>query len=150
MVFATDKLLKAAEDRVRERLRERPAVPLVQAVVGSSDREQISAVSSLAAELGVVIGTDVRHLRATETFREALRVRREELASEAGALMPRVGLSDVIDPFAFDLLDLAERKFREKPSRVQDKVFAPLPKNEDEWIERILDLTVADFLRALA
>jgi hypothetical protein len=150
MVFATDKLLRAAESRVRERLRERPKAPLLEAVVGGSGQEQISAVASLAVELSLVIGTDLEHLRASETFREALRVRREELSSEAGALMPQVGLSDVIDPFAFDLLDLAERRIREKPSRAQQEVFLPAPKNEDEWIERILDLTVADFLRALA
>ncbi|MBX3134186.1 MAG: hypothetical protein KF689_12465 [Gemmatimonadaceae bacterium] len=150
MAFTTTKLLRAAEAQVRERLRQRPMIPLVESVVGSAGLEDESAVSSLAAELAKVIGVEVGHLRPTETLRESLRVHRNELGSEIGKLMTKVGLDDVVDPFAFGLLDLVERKFREKPTRVESVFFAPAPKNEDEWVERILDLTVADFLRALA
>lgn len=149
MAFASSDLLKAAGTRVRERLSQRPMVPLVEQVAGDSEAEQVRAISALAGELSKVIGVDARHLRASETLRESLRVRREELASEIGELMPRVGLGDVVDPFAFDLLDLVEQRFREKPSRVERAAFAPKPQNEDEWVERILDLTVADFLTTL-
>ena len=150
MAFTTTKLLRAAEAQVRERLRQRPMIPLVESVVGSAGPEDESKVSSLAAELAEVIGVDVGHLRPSETLRESLRVHRDELGSEIGMLMPKVGLDDVVDPFAFGLLDLVERKFRERPTRVESQFFAPTPKNEDDWVERILDLTVADFLRALA
>lgn len=150
MAFASSKLLNAAGARVRERLSQRHMIPLVEQVPGVSEPEQVAAMSALAGELSRVIGVDASYLRASETLREPLRVRREELASEIGELMPRVGLGEVVDPFAFDLLELVERRFREKPSRVERAAFSPMPKNEDEWIERILDLTVADFLITLA
>jgi hypothetical protein len=150
MAFTTTTLLKAAEARVRERLRQRPTISLVESVVGDAKSKEADRIRALASELAEVIGVESGRLRPAETLRHALRVHRDELGSEIGALMAKVGLDDVVDPFAFALLDLAERKFRERPTRAEHNVFAPLPQNEDQWIERILDLQVADFLRALA
>lgn len=150
MAFTTTKLLRAAEVQVRERLRLRPIFPLEKAIVGSPGLEDADKVRAIAAELDAVIGVEVGHLRPAETLRESLRTHRDELGREYGKLMTELGLDDVVDPFAFGLLDLVERKFRGNPKLVESELFAPMPRNEADRVERILDLTVADFMRALA
>ncbi len=45
---------------------------------------------------------------------------------------------------------MVERTIRQNPARLKNAAFSPTPKDEDEWIERILGMTVADYLRALA
>lgn len=150
MAYATTTVLTAAEALVRERLRQRQVMPLAKAIVGEGDDERAVSLGSIASELGTVLGLDAGYLRPNETFRESLRVHRDELGGEVRGLLPKLGLRDVVDPFAFELLALAEKRFREVPARATHTAFAPIPKTEDEWIERILDMRIADYLRALA
>ena len=149
MAFATTKVLRAAESRVRERIKHDVAPRRVDD--GCRDLTDDASVrfAPLAQELAKSLGIDVGDLQLDTTLRKLFRVHRDELSPEVRALMPKLGLGDVVDPFAFDLLDFAERRFREVPGRAKHHAFTPAPQNEDEWVERILDLTARDFLNAL-
>lgn len=150
MPSVTSKLSKAARRRVRERLQARPKIAIVASVISEHGDAGSVGIATLADALSTMIGIDIDHLRPDETLRDALRVQRDELSSDVRDLFSEIGLENVIDPFAFSLLDLAEKRFREDPSRVQRAVFIPLPSNEDEWVDRLLDMTVSEFLNALA
>ena len=150
MPFATTKLSKAARLRVRERLQGRPRMSIVGSVLSECGSAGSPGIATLADALSTMIGIDIDYLRPDETLREALRVHRDELSDDVRDLFSVVGLQDVIDPFALALLDLVEERIREDPSRLQRAAFVPLPSDEDEWVERILGMTVSEFLKALA
>jgi hypothetical protein len=150
MQAITSKVSDAARTRVRARLRGRVKVPL-----SGSARDQLTAPASengtsLAQALANLIGVEVEQLRRDDKLREILRVHRNELPADVQRLLPKIGLSDVVDPFAFALLDFVEKRIGEDPSRVKRAPFVPLPTSEDEWIDRILSMTVGELLGALA
>jgi hypothetical protein len=146
----TSKVSTAAKARVRDRLRERPKEPITNSITAQIPASDSKTATTLANDLAVLIGVDVEHLRAGDRLRNILRVHTDELPENVRPLVPRVGLGDVVDPFAFSLLDFVEKRIGKDRSRMQRPAFMPRPKNEEQWIERILDMTVADFLTALA
>jgi hypothetical protein len=93
---------------------------------------------------------DLEHLRREDKFRDILRVHRDELPVAVQPLIQKVGLRDVVDPFGMALLDFVEKRIGEDNSRMKRAPFIPVPSNEDEWVERILDTTVGELLVALA
>lgn len=149
MAFATTKVLRAAERRVRERIQESPATPLREVQATAVQGKNVGVAPVLAQELANLVGIRVEQLSLDTPFREYLRVHQDELPSDVRVLMPKIGLEEVVDPFAFDLLDYAERKFRELPERAKRKAFSPTPRSEDEWIDRIMGMTAREFLQAL-
>lgn len=149
MAFATTKVLRAAETRVRERIKEAAPTTSVGSPAQIVTTAATSRFAALTEELATLIGVNAELLKLDTSLREFLRVHSDELQPDVRALMPKLGLRDVVDPFAFDLLNFAERRFREVPARAKHPAFTPAPRNEDEWVERILDLTARDFLNAL-
>lgn len=150
MQAIASKLSNAARARVRDRLRGRPRVPLSGLITGQATTTEPTNDTALAHALAGLIGVDAEHLRPNDRFREIFRVHRDELPQDIQPLMPKAGLNDVIDPFAFALLDFVEKRIGDDRSRLQRAAFVPSPKNENEWIDRILDMTFAEFLIALA
>lgn len=141
MLTTTSKVLDAARARVRDRLLTRPEAPLAV--------HDPSAAASAVALAGI-LGVKIEHLRLDDRLQDILRVHRDDLPADVRAMMGKLGLREVIDPFAFDLLDLVERRFREQRARAQRLAFHPIPKNEEEWIDRILSMTVNELLTAIA
>jgi hypothetical protein len=149
MIGTANKLSLAARERVRARLLERVAISPGKWIPADLLRSDPDEVTALATRLAALIGVPAGHLRAEDKFREILRVHREELLPEIQSLMAEAGLVDVIDPFAFALLDFVEKRVGEDPSRLQHFTFQPSPSNEGQWLERILELSVGELLRAL-
>lgn len=147
MSYKTTELSMAARARVRERLQQRDRSLQLRA---SSRAFSEDGFSRVVAELSTILGVDAGYLRPDETLGQALRVHRSELPSEVHHLFPALGLHDVVDPFAFALLDMVEGELRRDPSKQYRRAFTPTPKSEAEWVSRLLNLTVAEFVEALA
>ena len=141
----TGKISKAARARVRARLVARPQV----SARAFSELTAMPTHSTLARDLASVIGVDAQYLRREDVLGEILRVHRNELPPDIQPLLARVGLQDVVDPFAFGLLDFVEKRIGEDQSRLKRDPFVPTPKTEDEWIARILSLTFGELFDAL-
>ncbi len=145
------KLHSSAVRRIHERLAQRGSRPLLDhwrsrgRLVGN-----LSALEEVAAELARIVGVDVNLFRPDDVLSQCLRVRRDELPSEIARTFPDHHLQDAYEPFAFPVLDLVEKRLRKNRALIDHPSFQPLPKNEDEWLNRILDLTVAEFCEALA
>lgn len=149
MPATASELSNAAKAHVRARLRDRPIVPVIQGV-GEKGLALVPQTEALIQILAKLIGVDVNHLRIEDQLRETLRVHRNELPVSIQGLMTKVGLTDVIDPFSFDLLNFVEERISQDQRRLERPSFLPSPKDEEEWIDRIMDMTVAQFLQSLA
>lgn len=150
MQYNTTKVSNAAMARVRDRLRDRPKLSVAGSIASQLPAPDSMKVAAIANELAALFGVDVEHLRPSDTLRDLQRVCRDELPADIQPLMARIGLKDVFDPLAFDLLDIVEKRMGQDRSRLLRAPFVPAPKSEEEWIDRILDMTVADFLSALS
>jgi hypothetical protein len=103
----------------------------------------------VATELASLIGVDVKYLRAEDSLRDILVVRAGELPVGTRKLLEKAGLVDAVNPFAFDLIDFVERRIGQEQSRLQHRAFSPLPKSEEEWVERLEGMTVRELVEAL-
>ena len=109
MTGIANQLSLADQACVRDRLRERRAVAADNWILADLLRSAPDQVTSLAERLAALIGVPAKYLRSEDKFHEILRVHREELPPEVQPLMAKAGLADVIDPFAFALLDFVEK-----------------------------------------
>jgi len=77
-------------------------------------------------------------------------VDRGDLPEHIQPLVKEFGLTASVDPFGLDLLHFIEKRIGKDESKLGRLPFVPLPHNEDEWIERIMGMTLRQFLVALA
>ena len=140
-------VLMSAKARVRSRLANRSAVEPMTLRYANA---QAPDVTSILRELSAIFGVDERQLRGADKFRDILRVHRSELPENIQDLFPSLGLTDHVDVFVLDLLHLLENRVGKKTSRLSSPAFIPVPTNEDEWVERILEMTIEEFTVALA
>ncbi|GAC1480171.1 MAG: hypothetical protein NVS1B4_25220 [Gemmatimonadaceae bacterium] len=148
MWLTTARLLNSAAALVRERLRHRPPMPISDVGADASVGVTRASRDALIEGLASAIGVEARCLRLDDRLQDILRVHRDELPPDHQKLMTKIGLHDFIDPLAFDLLAFVERRIGNNQSRLAR--FKPWPKNEGQWIDRILRMTVADLVDALA
>ncbi|GAC1418074.1 MAG: hypothetical protein NVSMB53_17110 [Gemmatimonadaceae bacterium] len=148
MWLTTTRLLESAAALVRERLRHRPPTETSEVGKESGAALRNGSRADLLEEFALIIGVEASCLRLDDRLQDALRVERHELPADHQRLMSKLGLRDVIQPFAIDLLDFVEQRIGNDHARLAR--FQPWPKNEDEWIDRILGMTIADLIDALA
>ena len=135
----------AAKARVRAKLRDRAE--------GSHNLMNVPRIETPHAatkDLATIVGVEAVHLRPDDRLRDILRVHRTDLPPDAQPLMERLGLRDIADPFAIDLLHYVENRIGRDSARLRRGPFTPQPQNEEEWIERIMGMTVAELSSALA
>ena len=149
MTTAASKLLLAGRAHVRSRLQQRPSI--VKNDVPSADGAHATReAAAVLREFADLIGVEVGHLRASDKLSDLLRVHRSAVGPDLQSLMQQVGVQEELDPFGFELLALVERRVGQNPARLQHPWFQPLPKDEDEWIQRIGAMTVTEFVAALS
>jgi hypothetical protein len=144
MPTIASQVVAAAKARVRARFRDRTGI------AGASNVQSSGCVEKLKNDLAALLGIDSAHLRGDDKLRDILRVHRNELSFDAQLLMEKVGLKDVVDPFAFDLLHYVEKRIGRDSAFLRRPAFLPQPRNEGEWIERIMGMTVAELSAALS
>ena len=145
MPTIANQFTSAAKASVRAKLRDREDGQ--ESPTGPSKKENPDEVKQ---ELSQILDVGVAYLRAGDRLRDILRIHRSELPANAQPLMEKLGLKDIADPFALDLLHYVEKRIGRDSTRLTRPAFRPPPRSEDEWIERIMDMTVAEFSSALA
>jgi hypothetical protein len=146
MPLTPESLIQAAKIRIRERLTHRSRLDL-----GPPRRARTritQRANAVVEQIASLIGVDASQLQPEDHLREILRVSQAELPQDVQALMPQFGLSGVIDPSAFDLLDFVEKSVAGDRSKLNR--FRPMPRDDSEWLERILDMTLSELAEALA
>ena len=144
MPTIANQFTNAAKARVRAKLRDR------EGGASPTDLSRREIPNEVKEELSELLDVDIAYLRAGDRLREILRIHRSELPADAQPLMEKLGLKDIADPFAIDLLHYVEKRIARDSTRLQRPAFRPQPNSEDEWIERIMDMTVAELSSALA
>lgn len=146
MPTAASQFISVAKACVRARLRDRKDGNGTSISDGRSER----GTEDVKKELATLLDIDNAHLRYEDRLRDILRVHRNELPPDTQLLMEKLGLRDLADPFAIDLLHYVEKRIGRDSARLRRPAFLPQPRNEEEWIERVMGMTVADLTAALA
>ena len=97
-----------------------------------------------------MIGVDADHLRPTDRLGDIFRVDATELPQDMRPLLRKFVSGDHMRVFGFEVFDLLERRIAQNRSILEKPPFVPTPKSEDEWMERIMGMTVAELLSVLA
>lgn len=143
---------RLARDRVAGRLAVRsalaPAAILSECEVDELDKE---AARSLLLELAGIVNVEPGHFRADDLLGKLLRVTREELdpAPTADAWR-RAGLTDQIEVFGYDIMSMVERLSTKAAWRRKWQELSPRPRSEEDWLNRIMSMTLGEFLRFFA
>lgn len=143
------RILEKAKVGARTRLASRSVNPLEQ-LLGAAQLEgdRAAAGTTLLRELGIVLGADPRLLRADDILQDLLRVNLSQLALDANEARAwsRHDLRNQIEPFAYELMALLERLATKDGWRSQWRTLQPRPRSEDEWLDRIMRMNVAEFI----
>lgn len=144
--FSRRGVLELAEQRVRSRLNERSSWDLRELVIAAGlPPSHVPSAQKLLADLGANIGLDVTKLRPDDRMSRLLRVARDELPEIASA-WEKHGFGEYVEVFSYDIMHVVESLA--DPHRWRDKwqsLDSP-PANEEEWLDRIMDMTVGAFL----
>jgi hypothetical protein len=139
---------RSAKECVRQRLVLRP-VTSIETILSEcgvqSGRE--AAASRLFVGLGDVIGVEPGRLRPNDRMGELLRVRKEELGPGLSIrAWEKAGLKDFIEVFSYDIMYLVEKLSTRAGWNKKWGEFNPRPRNEEESIDRIMEMTLCEFL----
>lgn len=142
------KVVQAAKARVRQRLAEQAGV---RATSRSDARSVWTAKEfEIATSIAAALNVEIAHLPRREILATILRVHKDDLPDDIQRLLPSVGLTNWVDPFALDLLALVEKTIGRDRNKLNCPLWTPRPTNEDEWVERIMGATLDDLVVALS
>ncbi len=150
MNLTPGRLMAAAEEHVHGKLQRRSKVPLVASIESRESVQSHSSLETQAKQLASIVGVDRDHLRPDDRLGDILRVDGDELPVDVRPLLQKFGLRDHIIVRGTEILDYVERRAGADRGILNREPFAPAPRNEDEWMERIMDMTVEQLLVTLA
>jgi hypothetical protein len=152
-LFANDlkRVTARAEEHVRRRLDERPVLA-VEMLLDQCDLElELRPRATVLLELlGKVLRVHPGALRPDDRFSRLLCVDGDELGPEAAEVLARYSPQNAIGVFGYDVLHILETQSDPLLWSKRWSALPGSPKGEDEWIDAILEMTVADFLRFAA
>lgn len=144
------RLIAAAEEHVRAKLRRRPKAPLAASIEARESMQPHASIEAQAKELALIVGVDPDHLRPDDRLGDILCVGRDELPVDVQPLFQKFGLRDHIIVRGTEILDHVERRAGVDQAILNREPFVPAPRNEDEWMERVMGMTVEELLVTLA
>lgn len=144
------RLLAAAHETVQARLRQRTKVSLANSFATTNPERPRESLENEARQLAAIVGVDMDYLRPDDRLGDILRVEQTELPEDVRPLLRKFGLDHFVRVQAFEILDHVERRMAKDRSILYRPPFVPSPRNEDEWIDRIMNMTVGELLIALA
>jgi hypothetical protein len=144
------RLNRIAEDIVRARLRKRSRTSIVPSGYASDDEACSSKFASAANALASIVGIEADYLRPDDRLGNIFRVDEQELPDDVRPVLRKFLSGDRIVVFGFEILALLERRIAMERSILERPLLLPAPKSEDEWMERLLGMTVEELLSVLA
>ena len=142
------RLIAAAEEYLQAKLGQRSKKPLVNSI--DADVRLHARLETEAKAFGSIIGIDPDHFRPDDRLGEILRVDRGDLPADVQSLLSRFGLRDHIIVGGARLLEHVESRTRSDRAILNQPPFVPTPRSEDEWMDRIMGMTIQQFLVVLS
>jgi hypothetical protein len=146
------KIERLARARMVSRLESREPIPVARIVQESlpGNGQHAERANALIISLAKLLQVEPTSLRPDDRLGELLKVTAEEIPEVSLDEWDHTGLKKFIVLGAYDLMHLVEAwSDRKSWSRKRDSLVQP-PRNEEEWLDLILDMSVADFLRFFA
>jgi hypothetical protein len=141
-------VFRTAQAIVGRRLATRETWPLEMLVSQAGVKEPLDRVGLRILEtVQQFTELPVGRLRPTDHFADIFRVQMTELAQHGiGAVRGR-NLGEHVDTFVYEWLEAAEACSTARGWRLQRLTLPKPPRKEDEWLDAIMEMTVAEFLR---
>jgi hypothetical protein len=141
-------IIHLAQEAIRKDLLEREA-SAPRDLVSAVPSEHRDAAAKLLASLESALEIDVRKLRPEDRMGDIFRVPRAKVPA-LDSEWKRFGLADYVEPFAFDILTIVERLSTKSGWIRQRQQLRSPPQSEDQWLDAIMEMTVAEFLAFFA
>ena len=137
---AVDEILRAARARVIERLQSRhPMDPASMIAAAGLPAAAADVLTELAGYLRVSAG----QLRMSDRLSDLAQVPRTELPGIDDETWRTSKFGNAVQPFAYDIMWLAESRTPAATWREYYRRLSPAPRNEEEWIDHVMQLRVA-------
>lgn len=142
---ALSRITRAAKTRAAQRLqaREPQSIDRLLADAGIADKAARPIVEELARTLGVT----AERLRAEDRLAELCRVSATELPDVTADLWEASKLPNWVEIASYDIMHLAETRTSRAAWTSYWKSLDPRPRNEDEWIDRFMQMHINEFLK---
>jgi hypothetical protein len=143
--------LHAAEDHTRRRLLSRSKSNTESLLQASNiPTSLIPRATVLLDRVGALIGVPVGVFRSDDELGTLLRVQTSELSGGHRAVLERHGVGSQLEVFGYKLFHLVEQLSDRQLWRKQWNTLSPRPQTEDDWIEAIMRMDIAQFLTFFA
>jgi len=139
---------RSAKECVRQRLvlRSETSVETILSECGVQQGRE-AAASRLLVGLGDIIDIEPGRLRPNDRLGELLRVSKEELGPGLSiGDWERAGLKNFIEVFSYDIIYLVEKLSTRAGWNKMWGELNPRPRNEEESINKIMGMTLCEFL----
>lgn len=143
------RVLSRAKSLVRSRSNRRAPEPVAQifdyAGISVHHRE---ACAVLLDALGAHLGIDPRVLRASDKLGDVLGVAKSELqlSQEEASEWEKWGFEERLEPHSYELLETLQQITTQEGWRAQWNTLSAPPRSDDQWLNFIMGMTIADFV----
>jgi hypothetical protein len=147
---ATKRILRESRSVVRARLADRTPSPVGAELWTYVPPALAPRARRLLTALGASLQLDVDRLRPTERLVDVLTVTPNELRTVTKAEFRRTGLTSFVQSFPYDIMYVLEKSADRQLWREARRTLPRPPKNEEQWIDTFMGMTVVDFLSFFA
>jgi hypothetical protein len=143
---AVRRIMGEAKRVVRERLRDRNDVSVIDLLL-ESGVPPIPAAMNVAEGLARALGVAAGRLRPGDRLADLCRVSRQELGAVTDEVWSQSKFGEFAEVGSYDLMFLVETASASDGRTERWRTLEPAPKNEEEWLDRIMEMRVGEFLR---
>lgn len=145
------RIIHAAEAEVRRRLDHREHVAPESILEASGIPADLAGPAmDLLRGLSQVIGIDPGRLRPDDVLGDLLRVGRNDLPEVSARDWEKAEFHEFVEVHSYDIMYLVEQHSDWKRWRENYNQMANPPRNEEEWIDLIMSMTMSEFLSTFA
>ncbi len=138
--------MNAGRTIVRARLEDREDRTTID-LLQSSNVAPVAAALRLAEGLAKELGVAAGKLRPEDRLGDLFRVRRPEFTAISDKQWADSKLGGFFEVARYDIMFLVEHTSTRAGWTAQWRTLDPRPQNEDQWLDRIMQMRVDEFLR---
>jgi hypothetical protein len=138
-----DNAVLVARRRLESRSTRDPRSELESRGITAKD---LNSALELWSAVANVFGVEAGKLHPDDSLAAICRLKREDLTEIDEALWKRTGFGEFVEIHSYDLMHHAEKAAsRQGWNRIRE-TFHPSPNTEEEWIDRIMSMTVMEYV----